>query len=72
MKLLKPNFSHIYIERGAVEYPLSKIARSKFMGSTVIEIDHYKDVFNRRGQNFQLQKKIYEIDTGKENRTFII
>ena len=58
MKLLKPNFSNIYIERGAVEYPLSKIAQSKFMGSNVIEIDHYKDIFNRRGQDSSCKKDL--------------
>ena len=71
MKLLKPNFSHIYIERGAVEYPLSKIARSKFMGSTVIEIDHYKDVFNRRGQDFQLQKRSMKLILAKKTEPLL-
>ena len=56
MKNLKPNFSHIYLEKDAIGYPLAEMALSKFIGSTIIEIDHYKDVFNRKGQNFQLQK----------------
>ena len=57
MKNLKPNFSHIYIEKDATGYPLSELALSKFSGSTIVSIDHYKDIFNRKGQNFQLQKK---------------
>ncbi len=57
MKNLKPNFSHIYIEKDAFGYPLSELALSKFSGSTIVQIDHYKDLFNRKGQNFQLQKK---------------
>ena len=56
MKNLKPNFSHIYLEKDAIGYPLAEMALSKFIGSTIIEIDHYKDVFNRKGQNFQVQK----------------
>ena len=57
MKNLKPNFSHIYLEKDAIGYPLSELALSKFSGSTIVQIDHYKDIFNRKGQNFQLQKK---------------
>ena len=57
MKNLKPNFSHIYIEKDAIGYPLAELALSKFSGSTIVNIDHYKDLFNRKGQNFQLQKK---------------
>ena len=57
MKNLKPNFSHIYLEKDAIGYPLSELAISKFSGSTIVNIDHYKDLFNRKGQNFQLQKK---------------
>ena len=57
MKNLKPNFSHIYLEKDAIGYPLSELALSKFSGSTIVNIDHYKDLFNRKGHNFQLQKK---------------
>ena len=57
MKNLKPNFSHIYLEKDAIGYPLSELALSKFSASTIVQIDHYKDIFNRKRQNFQLQKK---------------
>ena len=57
MKNLKSNFSHIYLEKDAIGYPLSELALSKFSESTIVQIDHYKDIFNRKGQNFQLQKK---------------
>lgn len=49
-------FSHIYVERQALEYPLTKDILAKFKNSTVIYIDHYKDIFNRRNQDFLAQK----------------
>ena len=72
MKNLKPNFSHIYLEKDAIGYPLSELALSKFSESTIVQIDHYKDIFNRKGQNFQLQKKIYENDIGDKKRASFI
>ena len=72
MKNLKPNFSHIYIEKDAIGYPLAELALSKFSGSTIVNIDHYKDLFNRKGQNFQLQKKINEINIGYKKRASFI
>ena len=53
---LLPNFSHIYIEKGASGYPLTKLALEKFPKSTILWIEHYKDIFNRIGQDFQSQK----------------
>lgn len=48
-------FSHIYVEKKAKTYPRTKEILGQFPKSKVIEIDHYKDVFCRRGQNTQLQ-----------------
>lgn len=49
-------FSHIYVEKQALEYPLTRDILAKFKTSTVIYIDHYKDIFNRRNQDFSAQK----------------
>ena len=43
-------FSHIYVERGVREHPRTKQILSRFPEAQVIEIAHYKDVFNRRRQ----------------------
>ena len=48
-------FSHIYVEKRAKEFSRTKKILKQFPQSRVIEIDHYKDVFCRRGQNPQLQ-----------------
>jgi len=43
------------MEEGAADYPIAKAVLSK-INSTVIAIPHYKDVFNRPGQDFLAQK----------------
>ena len=48
-------FSHIYVEKKAKAYPRTQQILEEFPKSKVIEIDHYKDVFCRRGQNPKLQ-----------------
>lgn len=50
------NFSHIYIEDKAKEYPLTKEILNKLPNSKIISIKHYKDVFNRYNQNYREQK----------------
>ena len=72
MNLYNPYFSHIYIEKNAYDYPLTKLILSKLQAnhSTLVEIDHYKDIFNRRNQNFHEQKKapslILAVKTGQK------
>lgn len=51
------NFSHLYIERGAEEYPLTRRIRDRFSKARVVEIDDYKAVFARPRQRFQAQKE---------------
>ena len=38
-------FSHVYVEKGVAEHPRTKQILEKLNNTTVIEIDHYKDVF---------------------------
>lgn len=47
--------SHIYVETKAFAYPRTKQILSHFPYAEIIEIHHYKDVFCRRKQNFELQ-----------------
>ena len=50
-------FSHIYIEKEAEAYPVTKDILARFKASNIISIGHYKDIFNRPRQNFALQKQ---------------
>ena len=51
-----PFFSHIYVEKAAADHPRTKRILQRFPQANIIFIDHYKDVFCRRGQNFVLQQ----------------
>lgn len=46
-----PNFSHIYVEKGVRNHLRTEMILARFPDARVIFIDHYKDVFNRRGQD---------------------
>ena len=50
------NFSHIYVEKEALELPDTQGILRKFNKANLIEIQDYKAVFNRPNQNFQSQK----------------
>ncbi|WP_331670208.1 SPL family radical SAM protein [Anaerocolumna sp. AGMB13020] len=49
-------FSHIYIEKEALNYPITKTILAHYPNAAIVMIDHYKDVFNRRQQNYREQK----------------
>lgn len=52
-----PFFSHIYIEKEALSHPVTGRILSSFPEARLIEISHYKEVFNRSRQNYRLQKQ---------------
>lgn len=49
-------FSHVYIERDALAYPLAREVLGKLPKARQALIGHYKDVFDRPRQNFRAQK----------------
>ena len=55
--IFNPCFSHIYVEKQALNYPNTKDILTHFNNSEIIEINHYKDVFSRSHQNFYMQKQ---------------
>lgn len=50
-----PFFSHIYIEKPIRNHSRTQDILAKFPAATVIEINHYKDVFCRSKQSYPLQ-----------------
>ncbi|OPJ62273.1 SPL family radical SAM protein [Clostridium oryzae] len=54
--LWNSSFSHIYVEREVINHKTAKRIISMFNSSSIIEINHYKDMFCRSHQNFALQK----------------
>lgn len=57
INLLNSSFSHIYIEKKALNHLNTKKVLDYFPKAQIIEINHYKDVFSRSHQDFNLQKK---------------
>ncbi|MHB8962973.1 MAG: SPL family radical SAM protein [Saccharofermentanales bacterium] len=49
-------FSHVYIESGISDHPLTKRILAHLNHPSIIWIDHYKDVFCKKSQNFGAQK----------------
>jgi len=50
------SFSQIFIETDALDHPNTKSILSRLNNPYFTEISHYKDIFNRKNQNFALQK----------------
>lgn len=49
------SFSHIYVEKDILNHPRTAAILKRFPKADVVEIDHYKDVFCRSGQQYVLQ-----------------
>ena len=71
MKSLQNNFSHIYIEKNVAGYPLTDLVMKNFSERKIIWIDHYKDIFNRVGQDFQSQKTSMNLILAKKTPPFL-
>ena len=64
-------FSHIYVEKAAWSHPRTKRILSHFPKASVVEIDHYKDVFCRKGQNYGLQHRAQNLILAVKTGTLI-
>lgn len=56
-KYFNPAFSHIYVEKEVKSLPRTRRILEKFPHAVIVEIEHYKDVFCRSGQNYGLQHR---------------
>ncbi len=56
-----PYFSHIYVEEAVREHVRTKRILEKFPSARVITVNHYKDVFCRRGQSGVLQHRTQKL-----------
>jgi len=66
-----PDFSHIYIEDGAEEYPLAQDVLKRFPKAEHIFVHDYKTAFNRSGQDFIQQKKSMKLILAVKKLPFI-
>lgn len=65
------NFSHIYIEESAKDYPLAKEIRGRFPQATQISIRNYQEVFHRSRQSWSSQKKSSKLILAKKHDGFL-
>lgn len=59
-----PFFSHIYVEQAIRRHPRTERILRKFPAADIIFIDHYKDVFCRKGQDYTLQQQAQNLILG--------
>lgn len=57
MPVNNSRYSFIYVEKRAFSYPATEIILQKFPRAEVISISHYKDIFNRKKQDRNWQRK---------------
>jgi spore photoproduct lyase len=50
------HFSRIYVEPRVADFPLGRRVLEKFSKADIVEIGHYKDVFNRPRQDWDVQR----------------
>ena len=65
--LFYDNFSHIYVEEGVGE----SATIDRLPGRTIIPVKHYKDVFNRPGQEFLIQKQSQKLILARRRDNFL-
>ncbi len=67
----KKHFSRIYVEKAAFDYPIAKEILSGFPDAIVVEIRHYKDLFNRPGQDASMQRHSRSLILAVERPPFL-
>ena len=66
-----PDFSHIYVESQSIESDIAEQSFKRFPKAKVIEIEDYKKIFNKNGQDFQIQKLSTKLILAKKQPPFI-
>lgn len=64
-------FSHIYIEEKAMDHPVAIETIKRLKKAVVVKISHYKDVFCRPQQDFQLQKRTQKLILAVKDSNFL-
>lgn len=62
----------LYIEEGVRIFPLSQRIISRFADARVVGCRHYGEVFNRKSQNFRLQKRAPALILAQKQGNFLL
>ena len=68
---LNERFSHIYVEEEVAGKELVRTVLDNFPKSKVVPIKHYKDIFNRPGQEFLIQKQSQKLILARRKDNFL-
>jgi len=66
-----PDFSHIYVESQSIYSDIAEQSFKRFPKAKIIEIEDYKKIFNKNGQDFQIQKLSTKLILAKKQPPFI-
>ena len=66
-----PDFSHIYVESQSIDSYIAEQSFKRFPKAKIIEIEDYKKIFNKNGQDFQIQKLSTKLILAKKQPPFI-
>lgn len=61
----------IYLEKRVLDHPRCQNLLKKLQPESIIECDRYQEVFNRKGQDFRLQKKKPSMILAKKDQGFV-
>ena len=62
----------IYVEKIIKEHPRTKLILSKLKKAKTIEIDRYGEIFNKRNQNFRIQKNNPDLILAFKNEGYVL
>lgn len=69
---LNRHFSHIYVEREAMNDALTVSIRTRLPHATLVEIENYQDVFNRPRQSWRDQKESLKLILARKYGSFLL
>lgn len=69
--VMKPEFSHIYVEKSVLNHERTKNVLNHFSNSEVIVIKDYRDVFNRKKQAHSIQKDSQNLILANKKKDYL-
>lgn len=65
-------FDHIYVEQAVLTHPRTQAICTRFASAEVIVCDRYAEVFNRKSQDFRLQKQNPSLILARKEKGFVL
>ena len=62
----------VYVEEEIIDHSVTKRVLNSFPRAVIIEISRYQEIFNKRHQNFRLQKKNPGLILAKKHDNFVL